>query len=549
MKFFRVVTIAFFFYGSNTYSQNNLLLKAKAFDNIDSSIKYAEKFLEAAKLKKDSSALIDCFLYLNNQYTLKSKYTKAEKLIQEALIIALKTKDVTKQNILYLELADIYNYKNENEKALSTYLKAYDLFEQANDKKNLLTCMINTGEFYRKTRAFNDAALILRKGFDYYKKNKFSDTTSLIRLNNRLAAVMIESLHIDSSIYYSKKALQRCVLSKNKYAEATSLNEIGYAYKNALKLDSAIFYYKKAESIWFSIGAEREALSALNNRGMLYQEFKYPKKLIFEVYSQILDSANINKVHFPLADVYHALNKQYLQLEDTNKAYIFLENYYKEQMIVLKNLYDASVEDIKEKYENEKIKEEITSVSTKLTTSEQLLIQKDRENKIMYIFLFVLILSISSITYLFFQNRKANQLLKRKNLEKDALIQEIHHRVKNNLQFVSSLINMQINTNNSAGGVYSLNDASRRIRAMALVHEMLYNQNEVKGININLYVHELIASINDLVNNNNLPLNFKVDIDAIIFDAEKSIALGMIASELVSNAIKYAFKNNANPQV
>jgi two-component sensor histidine kinase len=153
------------------------------------------------------------------------------------------------------------------------------------------------------------------------------------------------------------------------------------------------------------------------------------------------------------------------------------------------------------------------------------------------------LISVLIIVYLLVQVNKKNKLLLAKNAEKDVLIQEIHHRVKNNLQFISSLINMQINTNEKTGDASSLNDASRRIKAMSLVHEMLYNQKDLAGVNIKNYLTELLATINDLVNSEKIPIEFEVNIEEMMFDTSNATALGMITSELVSNAIKYAFKN------
>ena len=140
-----------------------------------------------------------------------------------------------------------------------------------------------------------------------------------------------------------------------------------------------------------------------------------------------------------------------------------------------------------------------------------------------------------------------NNIIEIQNNEKDTLIQEIHHRVKNNLQFVSSLISMQINASSNEKEIYSLNDASRRIRAMALVHEMLYNQDDISGVNIKQYLQELIQSINELVNTTNIPIKFNVKSEELLFDTTKAIALGMITSELISNSIKYAFKDTNQP--
>jgi two-component sensor histidine kinase len=228
---------------------------------------------------------------------------------------------------------------------------------------------------------------------------------------------------------------------------------------------------------------------------------------------------------------------------------VYQQKYYEDKMKVLKKVYDVGISDIKEKYENDKIKGDLFQVSTELQESQTILNQKKRENIIIYTFISVLLAFTFFIFYLLYQRNQSNKTLKIKNKEKDVLIQEIHHRVKNNLQFVSSLINMQINSSDNTQESYSLNDASRRIKAMALVHEMLYNQNEMKGIHIEQYLLELVDSINELVNSQQIPIQFNVNAVPLVFDTQRAIALGMITSELISNSIKYAFLHTENPAI
>lgn len=151
--------------------------------------------------------------------------------------------------------------------------------------------------------------------------------------------------------------------------------------------------------------------------------------------------------------------------------------------------------------------------------------------------------------YLSYKLKQANRILNLKNLEKHTFIQEIHHRVKNNLQFVSSLMNMQITSSHNPNYIDALTDATRRIRAMALVHEMLCNQNELQGLDIKQYLSELIHSITDIVNTKDLQIKFIIEVESLYFNTNKSIALGMITSELISNSIKYAFVKTDNPEI
>ena len=104
---------------------------------------------------------------------------------------------------------------------------------------------------------------------------------------------------------------------------------------------------------------------------------------------------------------------------------------------------------------------------------------------------------------------------------------------------------------NTAGGSQNnlLNDASRRINSMSLVHEMLYNQNNIEEVNLKEYLQKLISSINEMVNAKKIVIHFELDVLEITANPSQAIALGMITSELISNAIKYAFVMQKKPTI
>lgn len=181
-----------------------------------------------------------------------------------------------------------------------------------------------------------------------------------------------------------------------------------------------------------------------------------------------------------------------------------------------------------------------------------------------WFFLSTFLLAIGAI-YLFFKQR--NYALKKKNeklestvklrtkdlevslIEQLSLTQEIHHRVKNNLQFMAAMIEMQINTTKITTNKNVLKDTSRRINAMTLVHDMLYNKEKIESISVKAYLLELVQKIDEMVNDSHLKIEFEVEIDEVDFNISDCVSIGMITSELLSNAIKYAFKNIKNPLI
>ncbi len=133
--------------------------------------------------------------------------------------------------------------------------------------------------------------------------------------------------------------------------------------------------------------------------------------------------------------------------------------------------------------------------------------------------------------------------------EQIALMQEIHHRVKNNLQSVGAIIQMQIQATKNESNKAVLKDTYRRINSMTMVHEMLLNKEKIEYIDLNNYINELIVELNKLFLDITTPIKFKLDVEPVKFNINNCVALGMITSEIISNAIKHAFKGIEFPVI
>ncbi|TAK79202.1 MAG: hypothetical protein EPO11_00455 [Gammaproteobacteria bacterium] len=128
--------------------------------------------------------------------------------------------------------------------------------------------------------------------------------------------------------------------------------------------------------------------------------------------------------------------------------------------------------------------------------------------------------------------------------EKEALLKEVYHRVKNNLQVMSSLLHLQIETTHDNLAKKVLTESERRIRAMSLVHEMLYQSQNLSQIEMQEYIHTLLKYLYEIYNVDRKKIQRTTDIDAISLEIDTAIPLGLIINELVSNTLKYAFPDD-----
>ena len=130
--------------------------------------------------------------------------------------------------------------------------------------------------------------------------------------------------------------------------------------------------------------------------------------------------------------------------------------------------------------------------------------------------------------------------------EKEVLLKEIHHRVKNNLQIIQSLLSLQSNHGQGVDKAATLQDSINRIRSIALVHETLYQSENLKNLDLQDYVSQLIKHLSNIYYRVASKVDIDLQIDPIQLDLDTSISCGLIINELVTNAFKYAFDNKSN---
>jgi len=140
------------------------------------------------------------------------------------------------------------------------------------------------------------------------------------------------------------------------------------------------------------------------------------------------------------------------------------------------------------------------------------------------------------------------QEIKKKNEEKELLLKEIHHRVKNNLQIISSLLDLQSNKIDDPTAKVAIADGQARVKSMALIHHKLYEHENIATINFKEYTEQLYHQIITSLTSLNPTLILEVD-STISFDIDTAIPLGLILNELLTNVCKYAFVDHPNPEL
>ncbi|MBV1768546.1 MAG: PAS domain S-box protein, partial [Methanobacterium sp.] len=131
--------------------------------------------------------------------------------------------------------------------------------------------------------------------------------------------------------------------------------------------------------------------------------------------------------------------------------------------------------------------------------------------------------------------------LKKSLQEKEVLMKEIHHRVKNNLQIISSLLSLQSDYIQNQNDLAIFKDSQCRTKSMALIHEKLYQSGLLKSINIRDYIQALVNELIGTYSAERKIINLDMEVEDILLDVDTAIPLGLILNEIIANSLKHAF--------
>jgi len=194
---------------------------------------------------------------------------------------------------------------------------------------------------------------------------------------------------------------------------------------------------------------------------------------------------------------------------------------------------------------------EFENLKSESDTIKLQLEKKDNE-KLFLIILSTLLLGIIGLIYRNSKNRKrTNEELEEKNSiiskslsENNTLMKEIHHRVKNNLQIVSSMLSLQLRYIDDSAVKEVVLESRDRVKSMALIHQKLYQEDNLKGVFMSTYIESLLSSLSHSYKLDSMSINIESEVDDIWLDVDSAIPIGLIVNELITNSIKHAFRED-----
>ncbi|MCG8573222.1 MAG: DUF3365 domain-containing protein [Spirochaetes bacterium] len=196
------------------------------------------------------------------------------------------------------------------------------------------------------------------------------------------------------------------------------------------------------------------------------------------------------------------------------------------------------------------------SVSFSLANSK--VIEKENWMKLVYNQIFIWLIGLALISYGYYKIRndillkeKADEVIKTNLQEKEILIKEIHHRVKNNLQMMSSLIKLQLleNHNNELIQKSVMEKTLNRIETISDIHEALYQHSDLKEIDFGKHVEHILTNLLNIYSEQKKKITASIQCKDIFFNINIAVPLGLLVNEILTNTLKHAFPNNRSGEI
>ena len=394
---------------------------------------------------------------------------------------------------------------NEDE-AVRYYIRALDAFKIIDDKISISHCYINIGEAYLNQQKYDLAKAYLKQGNDLTMElNRVQD----FGLNHQLYGRIYMGLNqMDTSMYHFREAEKEYQL----YSQGPGM------YENQIYYSQAFLKIGKTDS------AEITIIKAID----YFTEQDIPKRLSesLKVLAEIQVAEGRKDLAFQTLEQSHDVQRNVIENAEANMA---------------NEMVSFIDDERREFYDSLTILKQ--DIAAQRNSSE--LARESYTNKLL---LFTLVfLSIVLIAVLIFlrRNKRVNRLLNQALDNNKILFREVHHRVKNNFQIISSLLNLQIGQVDNKKSSVQLEQLKSRIMAMSFVHELLYKTNNTNEIEFKEYATELMESIVTGFTSNHLKVRYEIHTSReYFFNLDTAIPLGLIMNEAITNSVKYAFDDS-----
>lgn len=468
-------------------------------------------------------------------------------------------------NVPLADSIDVLDNLNKTYYSLGLYSEIFEINTQINNLIDkgayypLWTYNVNS-KLYQQLNQYEKAAKALKIEIKQLDKNERRDSLIIPSAYNNLGYYYFKAAKMDTALFYFNKSLK--VASKSLSNDPVNRNRIiGLVHGNIAEIFIIKKEYKKAipllqEEVKYSLEYNQDKNNLVKAYCLLAEAYintSAKEDVIRDVFKavekQLLISPHSkNKITFyKQKSAFYKKRKQMdsanFWLNETFKTHNEIEEFNKARVIKTNELI----------LEINKKDKEIEAFKIEVKNNE--LLQKNKQQKRLFVFLFILSILLLISIYGVYRIKKDKKILLSKNteiqnknkeiekalIEKEILLKEVHHRVKNNLQIISGLLELQNIKVDDQEIKIALEEGKNRIQSVALIHKMMYQSDAISKIKMQEYLEELVAMLKVSYENPQKPIDIIINVEKISIDIAKAVPISLIINEATCNVYKHAF--------
>ena len=526
------------------------LAKVSSFDGIEMQ-NHAQNALNYYRNQHDTSNMIEATYHLAYAKQLQNDYDSTMIFAKNVVTLAEESRDTVSIIKGRLMLSSVYNHLTQFPQSLKELNKSKILAESTPDNKSVITDILNResfiyyslGEYDKSAERISQIIELLKPEEDFRRLNIWS---------NNLASVysLCNCVSFDRRKEVLKESVEYAERANFTYGKAFAYKHLADTYRDAEQFDSTRYYLEQIEvllpeinkpdftglvsvaqgSYWSYVGNDRRAIP-----------YFVKGHNTWEALGKRKDQMDIAWL---LSDIYNRQN-------DYTNAYKYLNTYValRDSLFSEEKIREVKELELSYDFRQKQMADSLKNEEKLLQSEYETMLQKRSKLTILIVGFGILIVAII-IYYSLVRQKKLTVLLQVKSdqvedelQQKELLLTEIHHRVKNNFQILSSLLELQAKGVDDQATKDLISEGKSRVKSMALIHSQLYNT-ESLTIHLAEYLQSLINEIQKSFEGQISDIDMDID-PQYTLDIDNMVPLGLIANELVTNAFKYGINGGS----